>query len=192
MLIQKRALEAALANYATDYPEERVFLERVSAFVQGVDAPCSRATLEGHITASAWILSPDRQSTLLIHHRVLDRWFQPGGHVEPTDHSLQHASEREAIEETGLTGVRLAVNTIYDIDIHRIPAKGPILEHLHYDVRHLFIADSWDVSAHLSEVKAVKWVPLIDIEGIEKEGSLQRMADKALQLLDLLPSFSQQ
>lgn len=192
MLVQKSDLQTIIDNYKTDDTAEQCFVEQLRSFVQSTDAPCSRATLEGHITASAWILSPDRQSTLLIHHRVLDRWFQPGGHVEPTDHSLQHASEREAIEETGLTGVRLAVNTIYDIDIHRIPVKGPIPEHLHYDVRYLFIADSWDVSAHLGEVKAVKWVPLKDMEGIEKEGSLQRMADKALQLLDLLPSFSQQ
>ena len=183
MQIDKAALIADLAAYRTAYAEEATFLPQVLAFAQRVAAPCSRSTMEGHITASAWILSPDRSAALLIHHRGLDRWFQPGGHVEPTDLTLRNASQREAVEETGLSSVRLAVNTIYDVDIHTIPAKGPVPEHLHYDLRYLFIADTWDVTAQLSEVKAVKWVPLSDIHTIEKEGSLQRMAEKAT-LLD--------
>ena len=39
----------------------------------------------GHITCTGLVIAPDRDGILLIHHRRLDRWLLPGGHVEAAD-----------------------------------------------------------------------------------------------------------
>lgn len=50
-------------------------------------------------TAAAWLLHEEK--VLLIHHKKLNTWLAPGGHVE--DKELPHqAAEREFWEETGI------------------------------------------------------------------------------------------
>ena len=65
-------------------------------------APFSRHQFSpGHITCSGLVVSPGRERLLLVHHRRLDRWLLPGGHVEPEDPDIRAAGRREVIEETG-------------------------------------------------------------------------------------------
>src|SRR5690606_8929026 len=65
-----------------------------------------RSTFPGHVTTSAIILSPDHRRTLLIDHVTIGRWLQPGGHYEPASH-FHRSAMREAIEETGISGLTL-------------------------------------------------------------------------------------
>src|SRR5690606_13008812 len=44
--------------------------------------PFVRERLEGHFTASAWLVDRTGSRTLLTHHRKLGRWLQPGGHAD--------------------------------------------------------------------------------------------------------------
>src|SRR5450432_2068156 len=71
--------------------------------------PFSRHTFTpGHITCTGLVLAPDRERILLVHHRRLNRWLLPGGHVEPDDASIADVARREVAEETGailLSGV---------------------------------------------------------------------------------------
>jgi len=93
----------------------------------------------GHCTASGFVLSRDRRETLLMHHRKLARWLQPGGHCDgETD--VRAAATREVAEETGLAQTQL-LEDLFDIDVHQIPARKGEPAHLHYDLRFLFIAD---------------------------------------------------
>src|SRR5436305_15267957 len=65
-------------------------------------APFSRDQFApGHITTSGLVLSPDGDRILILHHRRLDRWLLPGGHVETTDPTIEAAAAREVLEETG-------------------------------------------------------------------------------------------
>ncbi len=48
----------------------------------------------GHFTASAFVVSVDGDSILLIHHAKLGRWLQPGGHIEVDDASIEGATRR--------------------------------------------------------------------------------------------------
>jgi 8-oxo-dGTP pyrophosphatase MutT (NUDIX family) len=128
-----------LSRYAPNSIVEQGYLSRTLDFVRRTPACTSRHTPEGHITASAWVLSPDGNAALLTHHRKLGRWFQPGGHVED-DATIQEAALREAREESGIADLRLLSEAIFDVDVHLIPARKGEPEHWHYDVRFLIQA----------------------------------------------------
>lgn len=118
---------------------ERDHLARTLDFVRRTPLCASRVTPEGHVTASAWLLSPDAGAALLVHHRKLGRWFQPGGHVED-DATIQDAALREAREESGIVDLALLSEGIFDVDVHLIPARKGEPDHWHFDLRFLLQA----------------------------------------------------
>lgn len=136
-----------------------------------------RTCLDGHLTASAWIVDPARTHTLLTHHRKLDRWLQLGGHVDG-EADLLAAALREAREESGLASVRAVSAEVFDVDRHRIPARGAEPEHWHYDVRFLFEADVAEPLVVSSESKELAWVPVADVARLNPSESLARMVRK--------------
>ena len=138
-----------------------------------------RTCLEGHLTASAWIVDAARTRTLLTHHRKLDRWLQLGGHVDG-EPDLAAGALREAREESGLTRVRLVSPEIFDVDRHRIPARGAEPEHWHYDVRFLLEADPAEPLAISSESKDLAWVRLDEVARLNADESIARMVRKTM------------
>lgn len=153
---------------------ERDFRQRMLELSEVAGDPFSRTHYRpGHFTASAFVLSPDRRSLLLIHHGKLGRWLQPGGHVEPGDADVIEAARREVIEETGVEGLALLGSGLLDVDVHVIPAHGEEPEHSHYDVRVLFAADGLESVAG-EEVRGVRWVPLDAVDGVESDASVMR------------------
>lgn len=57
---------------------------------------------EKQFTASALITTTTfPKKILLIHHKKIKTWLQPGGHIEPTENPIE-AVIREVKEETGL------------------------------------------------------------------------------------------
>ena len=171
-----------LAQHRPFDDTESAFLTQTIDFVQKNDAFWQRTNLEGHLTGSAWILSPDRSQVLLIHHAKLDRWFQPGGHADATDDSLLGTARREAMEECGLTGLASEREGIFDIDIHSIPSKGQEPEHLHYDIRFLFVVEKMgDSIRDETEIKDMKWVDLAEMAKKNVPSSLRRMTHKLTQ-----------
>ena len=90
------------------------------------------------------MLSPDRRDLVLIHHKKLGIWVQPGGHVEPSDEDLLGAARREVLEEVGLSDLEPLPSPggspLFDVDIHAIPARKADPAHEHFDVRFAFVA----------------------------------------------------
>lgn len=133
----------------------------------------SRETYPGHATTSALIVSPDLGQTLLVDHRHLKRWLQPGGHYEPADFFWQSAM-REAVEETAVPGLRLhpwhaGADRPFVIDSHDVPGKPSRGEraHVHHDLQFLFLADpTAALSAQLDEVAAARWHPIAALDEI--------------------------
>jgi 8-oxo-dGTP pyrophosphatase MutT (NUDIX family) len=115
----------------------------------------------GHCTASAFVLSPSGDELLLILHRKLGLWLQPGGHLEEGDESFEGAARRELEEECGVTQVKL-VDPWIDFDVHTIPAYGALAEHLHFDLRVLLQATDYTLGGS-SEVLAARWFPLAQL-----------------------------
>jgi len=143
----------------------------------------------GHFTASAFALSPSRDELLLIRHRKLNLWLQPGGHIEEGDADFVQAARRELEEETGLSHVEIQ-ESLFDVDVHRIPAVGSSPEHLHHDIRVLFCAKDLKVEAR-EEVADARWFSLHELvehrgdlaDGVATDESVRRVAKGLLQVL---------
>ncbi|MGB5432345.1 MAG: NUDIX hydrolase [Acidimicrobiia bacterium] len=130
----------------------------------------------GHFTASGFVVSPDGSSLLLIHHRRLRRWLQPGGHIDPEDGSPIAAAAREVLEETGIATEPILEGLI-DLDIHPIPPRVPEPSHEHFDLRFAFRALDADVVAD-EEVNDAAWVPWSQIESYGVDDSVVRGAGR--------------
>ena len=151
--------------------------ERTLQFLRDGFACTSRATMSGHIVASAWVLSPDHQSSLLTMHKKLGRWLQLGGHIEDGE-TVRDAALREVREESGIPDLAFLTEGLLDIDVHSIPANRREPEHLHFDFRFLLHARTprFRVS---DESNKLAWVSFADIESMTTDESIIRMARKA-------------
>lgn len=177
-----------LAAYSPFDPTEAEMLARLRRFVAENPACFHRSHAAGHITGSAWILDLDRTHALLVHHRRLDRWLQPGGHVED-DSSVLHTARREAIEEAGLADLEPISTSIFDVDVHPIPPKGAEPAHFHYDLRYVFEADRSQPVTSSHESRAVAWVPLDCVRELNPEPSVTRLVAKTLLIPAAAHSF---
>jgi 8-oxo-dGTP pyrophosphatase MutT (NUDIX family) len=159
--------------------DEALALEQTIAFVETHRDALMRSSLSGHLTGSAWIVSPDRQRVLLTLHRKLGKWLQLGGHADGEPHLLTVAL-REAREESGLKAVTPVGSRIFDVDRHWIPGRGGEPGHWHYDVRFLFEADPSLALSISDESKALAWVEVAEVLNLNPEPSMARMVRKTL------------
>lgn len=133
----------------------------------------------GHITGSAWILAEDTGQVALIYHRRLDRWLQPGGHAELGETDGISTALREASEELGLV-LDPARASLFDLDVHPIPATATQPSHLHYDVRYLCLTEQQPLVSN-SDAAQAQWFTVAELEAMKLEASIGRMLAKGLQ-----------
>jgi 8-oxo-dGTP pyrophosphatase MutT (NUDIX family) len=162
-------------------PHEAAMTAATIRFVEERADCLLRSCAPGHLTGSAWIVSPDRRRTLLTHHHKLDKWLQLGGHADG-DGDLPAVAWREAREESGLTQVRVIAAGIFDVDRHWIPPRAGDPGHYHYDLRFAFEADPAEPLLRSSESRDLAWVELPQVVALNPEESIARMVRKSLGL----------
>lgn len=176
-MLNRAELARSLENLVVQDPLER---RHRASLLELLGLPGDVASREhyvpGHLTASAFVLSPDSAALLLIHHSKLERWLQPGGHVDPDDESLLAAARREVREETGLEALELLVEP-FDLDVHEIPARRDAPAHLHFDVRYLFRAGHLTVRGG-SDALDARWFPLPELCAEATDESVLRAVRK--------------
>ena len=132
-----------------------------------------RSCLEGHLTASTLVVDETLESVILLHHKKLGRWLQPGGHCDG-DANLVAVAWREASEETGLENLEI-VPRIFDLDIHDIPEFKDVPAHRHLDSRFLVVAPR-DIEPRANdESQGVRWFTIDEALDICEDDSLERM-----------------
>jgi len=180
-----RALTDLLRAYGVAFPGEQPLVEQFLGFI-GTHADCLwRSCVPGHITASAWILSPDGDRCLLTHHRKLGRWLQLGGHVDG-ETRIERAALREAQEESGMQRFKFVGGGALlplDLDVHPIPARGAEPAHSHWDVRFLLRAEPGQSLVLSSESKELRWFDADELAAVTDEESVLRLHRKAIQRL---------
>jgi len=136
--------------------------------------PFSRSQFTpGHITCTGLVLAPDGEKLLIVHHRRLDRWLLPGGHVEPHDAEIWDAARREVVEETGAELLPDTAPPLVSMDVHGIPSNGREPYHLHHDLLFAFRAASHEVRVS-QESKYIAWCTPADFDRYSLPGNLRR------------------
>jgi 8-oxo-dGTP pyrophosphatase MutT (NUDIX family) len=155
--------------------------QRILDFVDAHPDALHRSCVEGHLTGSAMVVDPTTQRFLFMLHAKLGRWLQPGGHADG-DGALPGVALREATEETGIEGLRVAAPAV-DLDIHRVEPPGEPA-HLHLDVRYLVLAPPGAVANGNHESRALRWAGVAELPELELDVGTVRLAHRALAALD--------
>ncbi len=183
--MHRKPLLDLLERVLERYPEDRARARSIQRFVRSHADCFERSCAEGHVTASAFLVSADGRRFLLLHHQKLGRWLQPGGHADGEPDPLAVAL-REAREETGLARLHpfgAAAPLPLDVDVHAIPARAGEPAHHHFDVRFLLVAEAEETARPSDESDALRWFDLRDLERVVEEPSLLRMGRRARRLL---------
>jgi 8-oxo-dGTP pyrophosphatase MutT (NUDIX family) len=138
-----------------------------------------------HLTASMIILDPRTAKVLLVHHKTMNLWVFPGGHVDEDKNEAPHeAAQREVHEETGLTvevdgtlGPTAQGMTVYPspIMVAQFPAPGKPHKgepaHHHIDLLYYGTADAMlALRPELDEVHSVQWFDLDTLFDLHMNG----------------------
>lgn len=159
------------------WPELARTRQRILEALRDQAAPLLRTDRPAHITGSALVIDPVSRRTLVVFHRKLRRWLQPGGHADG-DGNLAAVALREATEETGISSLRVVVPAV-DLDIHTVrPPDEDTHEHL--DVRFVVIAPPGAQARPNHEADAARWTTVDELVDLGADAGLMRLARRAL------------
>jgi len=168
-------LAACFDAYARNHPGQARVAADFKALLDDTADPFVRDRLDGHFTASAWLVDRSCTRVLLTHHRKLGIWVQLGGHADG-DRDLRAVALREAEEESGLVGLRVEPE-MFDLDRHWIPEHKGVRGHWHYDVRYVVHAGESEDFVVSAESHALAWRDITAIANDrDADASLRRMA----------------
>ena len=155
-------LAAVAARVPVD-ERERVSIERFLAEVPTLERPFDEHADPVHITGSALIVGT--RGIVLLLHKSLGIWVQPGGHIDAGELPWQ-AAVREASEETGLP-IRLLDDPppLAHVDVHPGP-RG----HTHLDLRYVVEGGDADPNPPPEESQHVAWFDWPEAQAIADHG----------------------
>ncbi|WP_371669237.1 NUDIX hydrolase [Streptomyces sp. NBC_00289] len=159
-----------LKGYEDQEELRQAYLEHLETHPDGLWKACA----DGHITASALVLDPERGRVLLTLHRKLRMWLQMGGHCEPGDATLAAAALREATEESGIAGLSLLPGGPVRLDRHPIPPPC----HRHLDVQYAVVAPPGAVQEISDESLDLRWFAYDEVADVADE-SVVRLLEAA-------------
>ena len=161
----RRVLDDVAARSPVD-ERERVSIDEVLAVVPTLAHPFDEHADPVHVTGSALIVGS--RGIVLLRHRRLGIWVQPGGHIDAGEAPWEGA-RREASEETGLPVRHLGgTPELAHVDVHP-GGRG----HTHLDLRYLFDAGAdgdADPSPPAEESQEIGWYGWAEAAAIAERG----------------------
>lgn len=149
---------------------------------------------ERQFTASALVIKENK--VLLIYHKKLQTWLQPGGHLDPNE-TPPEAAIRETFEETGLHIELIPQENLWvDLSnaksferpylclLEEIPAHKEVPAHQHMDMIYLARPINGTEKENHTETDGMRWFSLEEIEKLEIDreifGEVKSLAIKIL------------
>ena len=143
--------ETAKENLLRQIREYRPYNEQEerdrAILLKWMESGCDILTRENetaHLTASAWVVSPDRKQVLMAYHNIYHSWAWLGGHADG-DADLCSVAVREVKEESGIEEVKLLSDQPFSLEILSVDGhvkRGKyVTTHLHLNVTYLMEAD---------------------------------------------------
>jgi 8-oxo-dGTP pyrophosphatase MutT (NUDIX family) len=158
---------AALTRWSPPDDEQRNLAAEYLAHLAEHPDGLTRECHPNHLTASTLVVDQARERVLLNLHRKYEIWVQFGGHCEPDDRCLHEAALREAVEESGISTLRLVDDLPVQLSTHEVRC-GPVRPSHHLDVRYVAEAPTGAVCAVSDESLDVAWfAPDALPEGLE-------------------------
>jgi len=154
-------------EYFPDEKEKLILALNQANQAKSDDEIIDRKNFTGHFIASAFVVSLQDKTVLLLNHKSLNLLLQPGGHIDQGENPFQ-AAIRELKEETGLDSNNLEYypfepeNNLlpFNINSHFIPENKKENEpgHYHYAFEYLFFANSErNIRIDLAESTDFQW-----------------------------------
>lgn len=178
--MKKDSIVKCLDKY---FPESLIdcqYKEETYIFLKNNENFYSSTNPMEHITVSACIIDYTNQYILLHKHKKFDEWMYLGGHCEEEDSSIFNSVLREAKEECGLKKLRIQMESIFDIDIHKIPRFFNEAEHKHYDLRFLLYADKNEDFIQSIESTNMCWIEIKEADKFLVKESLLKTLYKII------------
>lgn len=156
-----------IENYLPVNDQEVRDKAQILAFLRSGQELLTRENPVAHLTASAWVVSPDRKQVIMVYHNLYKSWSWMGGHADG-DADLLHVAKKEVMEECGLTDLTVVSPDIFSLEILSVAGhekkRQYLSSHLHLNVTYLFEADpACPLRIKPDENSAVGWVAVEDI-----------------------------
>lgn len=149
--------------------------ELILDFLRANSDALDRSNQAGHMTASAWVVNPERTKVLMAYHKIYDSWAWLGGHADGCA-DLLSVAVKEACEEAGLQreGVRPMSRDILSLEV--LPVEGHMKKekwvpsHLHYNLTYLLeAAENEALAVNEEENSSVAWFTFEEALAASKE-----------------------
>ena len=155
-----------IKNYRPWNEQERQDQAVILAFLDKDPDAFYRTNLLAHMTASAWVVNPQRSKVLMVYHRLYDSWSWAGGHADGEEDLLAVAL-REVREETGVQRLRPVTEEIYSLEVLTVDGHEKhgryVPSHLHLNVTYLLEAEEEQpLRVCEAENTGVAWFSLAD------------------------------
>lgn len=192
----RKELTEELIRYIPYNEQEARDQEIILDWLQQSQKVFIRENRSAHMTASAWVISPDGRKVLMAYHNLYDSWAWLGGHADG-ETNLMEVARREAMEESGIRNLRPICDTIFSIEVLTVDGhvkKGKyVSSHLHLNVTYLFEADMEDqLAVKADENSAVGWIRADQLhEKVTEPWFLERIYSKLTEKAGNLSAMKQ-
>jgi 8-oxo-dGTP pyrophosphatase MutT (NUDIX family) len=161
-----------VTHKSIEFEQTRVLLSNV--FSQKNSA--SRENFPAHITTSCLIFNEDFSEFIVLLHKKLNLWINPGGHAD-SDLCFLRSAAKELLEETQIVPSFVHSLKCYEsvfiptfIDVHEIPRHKNTPEHKHLDMVFIFSVEKTKCQVKYDplESNGLEWVTVKNINLFEK------------------------
>ena len=159
--MSRQELMEQIANYIPYNEQEERDQNLILNWIEEQENAFSRENKMAHMTASAWVVNPERSKVLMVYHNIYDSWSWLGGHADG-EKDLLSVALREVKEEAGISKVRPVSEDIFSLESLTVDGhvkKGTyVSSHLHLNVTYLLEADPEEtLSVKADENSGVAW-----------------------------------